>query len=47
MQKLVRDLIGPQVRLYRDQLVYKRPGTQDDFPGIKTTAITLFSHSNT
>ena len=32
MQKLVRDLIGPDVRLYWDQLVYKRPGTQDDFP---------------
>ena len=32
MQQLVRELIGPQVRLYWDQLVYKRPGTKDDFP---------------
>ena len=32
MQRLVRDLIGPEVRLYWDQLVYKRPGTADDFP---------------
>lgn len=29
---LCRDLIGPPVRLYWDQLVYKRPGTHDDFP---------------
>lgn len=29
---LCRDLIGPQVRLYWDQLVYKRPGTPDEFP---------------
>ncbi len=32
MQDLVRDLIGPKVRLYWDQLVYKRPGTEEDFP---------------
>jgi ectoine hydroxylase-related dioxygenase (phytanoyl-CoA dioxygenase family) len=31
-QALVRDLIGPEVRLYWDQLVYKRPGTADEFP---------------
>lgn len=31
-QGLCRDLIGGPVRLYWDQLVYKRPGTTDDFP---------------
>lgn len=31
-QALARDLIGPSVRLYWDQLVYKRPGTPDEFP---------------
>ena len=31
-QALCRDLIGPRVRLYWDQLVYKRPGTVADFP---------------
>ncbi len=30
--QLCRDLIGPQVRLYWDQLVYKRPGTAEEFP---------------
>jgi ectoine hydroxylase-related dioxygenase (phytanoyl-CoA dioxygenase family) len=29
---LARELIGPDVRLYWDQLVYKKPGTQDEFP---------------
>jgi ectoine hydroxylase-related dioxygenase (phytanoyl-CoA dioxygenase family) len=29
---LCRDLIGPSVRLYWDQLVYKRPGTAAEFP---------------
>lgn len=29
---LCQDLIGPAVRLYWDQLVYKRPGTPDEFP---------------
>ena len=29
---LCRDLIGPRARLYWDQLVYKRPGTVEDFP---------------
>jgi len=29
---LVHDLIGPDVRLYWDQSVYKKPGTADDFP---------------
>lgn len=29
---LCRDLIGPRVRLYWDQLVYKRPGTKEEFP---------------
>ena len=29
---LARCLIGPDVRLYWDQLVYKKPHTQDDFP---------------
>jgi ectoine hydroxylase-related dioxygenase (phytanoyl-CoA dioxygenase family) len=32
LQSLCRDLIGPKVRLYWDQLVYKRPGTREDFP---------------
>jgi len=30
--QLCRDLIGPRVRLYWDQLVYKRPGTAQEFP---------------
>jgi ectoine hydroxylase-related dioxygenase (phytanoyl-CoA dioxygenase family) len=29
---LVADLIGPKVRLYWDQIVYKRPGTPTEFP---------------
>ena len=29
---LVHDLIGPDVRLYWDQAVYKKPGTRADFP---------------
>jgi len=29
---LVHDLIGPDVRLYWDQAVYKKPGTRSDFP---------------
>ena len=29
---LCRDLVGPKVRLYWDQIVYKRPGTKFDFP---------------
>ena len=32
LQSLCRDLIGARARLYWDQLVYKYPGTQDDFP---------------
>ena len=32
MQGLVADLIGPMVRLYWDQIVYKRPGTPTEFP---------------
>lgn len=31
-QDLAHDLIGPDVRLYWDQAVYKKPGTKDDFP---------------
>ena len=31
-QGLCHDLIGGPVRLYWDHLVYKRPGTRDDFP---------------
>jgi len=31
-QDLVHDLIGPNVRLYWDQAVYKKPGTNADFP---------------
>jgi phytanoyl-CoA hydroxylase len=30
--RLVRELIGPDVRLYWDQLVYKKPQTAADFP---------------
>jgi len=30
--KICRDLIGPDVRLYWDQAVYKKPGTKDEFP---------------
>ena len=29
---LCRDLIGPDVRLYWDQAVYKKPGNPDEFP---------------
>ena len=32
IRQLVGELIGPEVRLYWDQLVYKKPGTADDFP---------------
>ena len=32
MLALVKDLIGPAVRLYWDQIVYKRPGTPTEFP---------------
>ena len=31
-QDLVHDLVGPDVRLYWDQAVYKKPGTDDPFP---------------
>jgi ectoine hydroxylase-related dioxygenase (phytanoyl-CoA dioxygenase family) len=31
-QDLAHDLIGPDVRLYWEQAVYKKPGTRDDFP---------------
>ena len=30
--QLCHDLIGPRSRLYWDQLVYKRPGTVEEFP---------------
>ena len=30
--QLCQDIIGAAVRLYWDQLVYKRPGTPDEFP---------------
>jgi ectoine hydroxylase-related dioxygenase (phytanoyl-CoA dioxygenase family) len=30
--ELVRDLIGPDVRLYWEQAVYKKPETETDFP---------------
>ena len=29
---ICNDLIGPDVRLYWDQAVYKKPGTKDEFP---------------
>jgi ectoine hydroxylase-related dioxygenase (phytanoyl-CoA dioxygenase family) len=29
---LVHDLVGPDVRLYWDQAVYKKPGAEQDFP---------------
>jgi len=31
-QDLAHDLVGPDVRLYWDQAVYKKPGTEKDFP---------------
>ena len=31
-QDLTHDLLGPDVRLYWDQTVYKKPGTADHFP---------------
>jgi ectoine hydroxylase-related dioxygenase (phytanoyl-CoA dioxygenase family) len=31
-QELVHDLIGPDVRLYWDQAVYKKPGVSEPFP---------------
>jgi ectoine hydroxylase-related dioxygenase (phytanoyl-CoA dioxygenase family) len=31
-QDLTHDLLGPNVRLYWDQAVYKKPGTRDVFP---------------
>ena len=31
-QDLTHDLLGPDVRLYWDQSVYKKPGTKDVFP---------------
>ena len=31
-QDLAHDLVGPDVRLYWDQAVYKKPGAADDFP---------------
>lgn len=31
-QDLAHDLVGPDVRLYWDQAVYKKPGAKDDFP---------------
>jgi ectoine hydroxylase-related dioxygenase (phytanoyl-CoA dioxygenase family) len=31
-RQLGHDLIGPDVRLYWDQAVYKKPGATDDFP---------------
>jgi ectoine hydroxylase-related dioxygenase (phytanoyl-CoA dioxygenase family) len=30
--RLMGDLIGPDVRLYWDQAVYKKPGTREEFP---------------
>jgi len=30
--RLVTDLVGARPRLYWDQLVYKKPGTRDEFP---------------
>ena len=32
MEIFSNDLIGPDVRLYWDQAVYKKPGTKDEFP---------------
>lgn len=31
-QDLGHDLVGPDVRIYWDQAVYKKPGTKDEFP---------------
>ena len=45
--QLCHDLIGSRSRLYWDQLVYKRPGTVENSPGIRITATPLLSLSST
>ena len=31
-REVAQDILGPEVRLYWDQAVYKKPGTRSDFP---------------
>jgi ectoine hydroxylase-related dioxygenase (phytanoyl-CoA dioxygenase family) len=40
---ITRDLLGPDVRLYWDQLVYKKPGTPDEFPWHQDNGYTFVS----
>ena len=44
--QLCEDLIGPKVRLYWDQLVYKRPGTADEFPWHQDNGLRSSNRSN-
>ena len=46
-QDLGHDLVGPDVRLYWDQAVYKKPGTADEFPGTRTTGTPTSSRRTT
>ena len=41
--KICKDLIGPNVRLYWDQAVYKKPGTRDEFPWHQDNGYTFVS----
>jgi ectoine hydroxylase-related dioxygenase (phytanoyl-CoA dioxygenase family) len=45
-QDLVHDLVGPDVRLYWDQAVYKKPGTLDDFPWHQDNGYTYIEPQN-
>jgi ectoine hydroxylase-related dioxygenase (phytanoyl-CoA dioxygenase family) len=40
---IAHDLLGPDVRLYWDQLVYKKPGTPDEFPWHQDNGYTFVS----
>ena len=43
---LGHDLIGPDVRLYWDQAVYKKPGAQDEFPWHQDNGYTFIEPQN-
>jgi len=45
-QKLCRDLLGPQVRLYWDQAVYKKPGNPEEFPWHQDNGYTYLEPQN-
>jgi len=45
-QDLVHDLVGPDVRLYWDQAVYKKPGAKDDFPWHQDNGYTYIEPQN-